>query len=708
MKRRARSWTRSGALAALIVLLVAAVLAATVWLAANYERNEQESALIEATESAVAHLRARLAETENGLQAMAARMPSETAAERFGPEAHNLLAQQATLLRIEWRAHDGRLLAALDSPEPRARIDERDRAALGFESTLANHSAMSFSRPVYSRPHFVRVAEGLGFEITELAVPWDADPGGALLAIHSLPLILDRLLPAEFQRAHQVHLSEVDGSFVARNSTGLRGAGVYTASVPLELPGVTLLLRANSLKQSPRLMPNVLAAMLVAVTLALAASGLLLWRDTRRRIAVEQALREQHAFRKAMEDALVTGLCARDLQGRITYVNPAFCEMTGFDASELVGAPSPLPASGAPCTPAARSAVPGASASGRCAGREIEIERRDGARLAALVFEAPLLDEHGRQTGWMDSVLDVTERRRVEELNRRQQEKLQAHARLALLGEVASALSHELNQPLAAIMSYASACENLLPPARHRANGEHAPRNARAGRATLESRDSLRNALERIRSQAERAGGVIRSVQSFVRRRHLERRPLAIVELLESIEPLIRLQARKWQAQYRFDVPHDLRVLGDRTMLEQALLNLTRNAAEAMEGTPGTSRIVEVAARRSREDGREWLRIDVCDRGRGVERRLHPQLFTAFFTTKPDGLGMGLSLCRSVAEAHGGQLRHACRPGGGSVFTMLLPPDLPARAGAAEPRAHGAVEAMDDAAEAAHDRSEVT
>ncbi|MCL4184513.1 MAG: PAS domain S-box protein, partial [Burkholderiaceae bacterium] len=427
-------------------------------------------------------------------------------------------------------------------------------------------------------------------------------------------------------------------------------------------------LRANSLQTSPKLVPNALAALLITLTLALASSGLLLWRDTRRRLAAEQALREQHAFRKAMEDSLMTGLCARDLRGRITYVNPAFCEMTGFRADELVGASPPLPYRVPGQRDEAQRPEQIAGAGSARHGYETEFRRRDGECFPVLIFEAPLIDEHGRQTGWMDSILDIAERRRVEEINRRQQEKLQGHARMAMLGEVASALSHELNQPLAAITSYATACENML-----REPGDARRERDAAGRRAHAAPAALRAALERIRSQSERAGQVIRGVQAFVRRRRIEREPIAIDQLVHGIEPLIRLQARKWEAQLVLDLCQSAIVFGDRTMLEQAVLNLTRNAAEAMDGLPRASRRLEIEAGPYHEAGRDWIRVAVKDCGCGIAADVESQLFAPFFTTKPDGLGIGLSLSRSVIEAHGGKLRHERRAGRGSVFAFVLP-----------------------------------
>lgn len=669
--------TRIGLLATLVVLLVVAILAAAVWLTAAYERNEREESLAAATEAAVATLRARLAATAHDLTQMAAGFDPAAPAARFEQNAQQVLADDPSLLRIELRAADGRLLATAEPAEPRARIAGRDRDMLGFEATLAKRSAMAFTRPVYSRPYFVQGLDERGFEIVELAVPWGSGPNGALLAVHSMPRVLDHLLPWAFRHAHEVYLSEADGTIVARGSSQVRGAGVYTASAPVELQGTSLLLRVNSLQTSPSLVPNALAALLITLTLALAASGLLLWRDTRRRLAAEQALREQHAFRKAMEDSLVTGLCARDLSGRITYVNPAFCEMTGLRADELVGAGPPLPYRLPDQRDEAQRPEQAAGVGSARHGYETEFRRRDGECFPVLIFEAPLIDEHGRQTGWMDSILDIAERRRVEEINRRQQEKLQAHARMAMLGEVASALSHELNQPLAAITSYATACENML-----REPGDAQHERAAPRRRAHAAPAALRAALERIRSQSERAGQVIRGVQAFVRRRRIEREPIAIDQLVRGIEPLIRLQARKWEAQLVLDLSESAVVFGDRTMLEQAVLNLTRNAAEAMDGMPRASRRLEIEVGPHRENGRDAIRVAVKDRGCGVAADVESQLFAPFFTTKPDGLGIGLSLSRSVIEAHGGKLRHERRAEGGSVFSFVLPrhgaPEAPA------------------------------
>src|SRR5690606_38623693 len=152
-------------------------------------------------------------------------------------------------------------------------------------------------------------------------------------------------------------------------------------------------------------------------------------------------------------------------------------------------------------------------------GFETTFMRKNGERFDVLIFEAPLVDGSGVHTGWMSAVLDVSEQRRIEEISRQQQERLQATARLATVGEMASLLSHELNQPLAAIASYAAGSLNLM----------------REGRADADSAALLEQATLRIAEQAERAGRVIKSVHDFVRRREQAHEPVRCELLIEAV-----------------------------------------------------------------------------------------------------------------------------------------------------------------------------
>jgi two-component system, LuxR family, sensor histidine kinase DctS len=279
------------------------------------------------------------------------------------------------------------------------------------------------------------------------------------------------------------------------------------------------------------------------------------------------------------------------------------------------------------------------------------------------VVEAPLIDAQGTQTGHLGAVLDITEQRRIEDLNRASMDRLQATARLTTVGEMASLLSHELNQPLAAIASYASGALNLLdgPP------GDLPPAE-------------LRQAMQRIGEQAERAGRVIKSVADFVRRREHSREAIAPGDLVEAIAPLIDLQAKKLGVRVQVDVAPGLALVRcDRTLIEQVLINLARNGMQAMpEGDPDAAsglRVLKIAVEPvpvSVSAPRGAVAFSVTDHGAGLSEAVRAQLFTPFFTTKPEGMGLGLSLCRTVIEQHGGMLTFEPAPPRGTVFRFTV------------------------------------
>ena len=293
--------------------------------------------------------------------------------------------------------------------------------------------------------------------------------------------------------------------------------------------------------------------------------------------------------------------------------------------------------------------------------------RKDGSHFPVLIIEAPLVNAQGVQTGWMSACIDISEQRRVQELSRTSQERLQATARLATVGEMASLLSHELNQPLAAISSYAAGSVNLLSDLRVSATPQGSP----PVWSPAQSAD-FEMVMRRIAEQAERAGKIIKSVHDFVRRRDQLRAPIAAEALFDAVLPLVSLQAVKLSIQVQQDVSSDLpKVMCDRTMIEQVLLNLARNAMQAMD-QPGVAKRVLILSVRWVEVPKA-LRFSVADFGLGISEEVKTQLFTPFFTTKAEGMGLGLSLCRTVVEQHGSALLFEPNAPCGTVFSFTLP-----------------------------------
>jgi two-component system sensor histidine kinase DctS len=300
-------------------------------------------------------------------------------------------------------------------------------------------------------------------------------------------------------------------------------------------------------------------------------------------------------------------------------------------------------------------------------GHESVFIRPDGTRFPVLIMEAPLINAVGKHTGWMSAILDVSEQRRTEEQSRASQDRLQATARLAMVGEMASLLSHELNQPLAAISSYAVGSLNLL--------NDNAATNSPAQPSSVLTED-LQLAIGRIAEQAERAGKVIKSVHDFVRRRDQEREAIAPRELLDAVMPLVSLQARKLFVTVVLEVDASVgAVLCDRTMVEQVLLNLARNGMQAMQAlSPTAPRLLTLRVRPAASNAvSAWVEFAVIDQGDGISPEVASQLFTPFFTTKVEGMGLGLSLCRTVIEQHGGFLGYEAAAPQGTLFSFTLP-----------------------------------
>ena len=666
----------------LLVGLVIALLGMLVWLAARFEASQVQDKIERDAQAAVSDIRSGLARSLQNLQALQFNNPTPAS---WLLEATKLLRDNPSagrvLVRLEWRdaslALSG-IRAQTDSPfrSPVFARLGRSHAQAEIEQVCAN--ARKLNGPAYSNSYFVPMVEGLGLEVMEVCLPLSVlgQLTGYLVATYSLEDILAELLGRQLVTGQEVSFTEGDGTRLAVRSSGPRGGRVFIAHHLLDLPGKTLVLRLSSSRGAPDLFPNVLTALVAMMSMALLAVLALLGKDTRRRLEAERALADALAFRKAMEDSLVTGLRARDLSGRTTYVNPAFCEMVGFSAQELEQVePAPYWPKSLVDEYTKRKAIRLAGNVPPREGFESVFMRKDGTLFPVLIIEAPLINAQGVQSGWMSAFLDISEQRRVQELSRASQERLQATARLAMVGEMASLLSHELNQPLAAISSYAAGSVNLLEDMR-------ADSDEVVSLSPAHSAD-LRAVLNRIAEQAERAGKVIKSVHDFVRRRDQAREAVAPLALVQAVLPLVHLQARKLLVQVDIDVADDWpQVLCDRTMIEQVLLNLARNGMQAMDSPEIVDRrlVIRVNLLESTspfaasevDSAKTWLVFSVADVGFGITPDVKQQLFTPFFTTKTDGMGLGLSLCRTVVEQHGGALVFEPNRPRGTVFTFAL------------------------------------
>ena len=643
-----------------LIALVMAVLMTLVWLAGRYEASQLQAELERDTANAVSDLRTQLSRHVQALQGLQSSHPSEAL---WSLEAQALLRENRDMLRIEWRDSALNLNQSLDSPLRSPVFERVPRTETLSDTQQACLQAKRGSGPSYSRSYFLPQTDGLGIEVMDMCLP--NTQGGLLVGFtivtYGLQEIINARLGVGYGRRNEISFTEPDGTRLAIAGNQSRGLRIFTTQQLVDLPGNTLILRLDGRRGEPDLFPNVLTALVTAMSIALVTVMVLLAKDSRRRLKAENDLAEALAFRKAMEDSLVTGLRARDLEGRITYVNPAFCQMVGLAAEQLTGQLAPMPYWPPEMMDEykQRHAVRLAGNAPPREGFESVFMRADGTRFEVLIIEAPLISVQGQQTGWMGAVIDISEQRRIEELSRASQERLQATARLATVGEMASLLSHELNQPLAAIASYANGSLNLL----------------KDPAALPQTLDDVHMALRRIAEQAGRAGKVINSVHDFVRRRDQAREAVAPQALLDAIAPLVNLQARKLQVKVhtRFEAKLP-QVLCDRTMVEQVLLNLARNGMQAMDQPSSMERVLVLQVRRAASNAEHgWVEFSVSDVGVGIADDVERQLFTPFFTTKAEGMGLGLSLCRTVVEQHGGHLSFEPLVPRGTVFRFTLP-----------------------------------
>lgn len=484
-------------------------------------------------------------------------------------------------------------------------------------------------------------------------------------------------------------------------------------------------------------------------------SLIFMWRSSRHRIQTEYALQSETVFRRAMENSMSTGMRVIDMQGKIIYVNPAFCRLIGWDENALIGQSMPYP-----------YWIPGrhhdhmrtmdALLAGQApsTGLELEVQRRDGSRFTARMYVSPMRDPNGQQIGWMTSMTDITEPKRIrqalaaaherfmtvleslddaisvvadtpkgpqlrfanrtyrhcfgsnpdghealrrqqqeqrdhnkpcymadidtwfevqhrniswtdgcqvrmqvasniterlrhEEASRQQQEKIQITSRLTTMGEMASTLAHELNQPLTAIVNYNSVALALL------ASGQV-------------DNPMIKTAMEKSAAQAERAGKIISRVRAFVKRSDPRRQSCPLSSIVNNTLELAEIDARKYGMRIHNHISEDLPpVYADPILIEQVLLNLVRNGLEAMISTG--EKDIELYA----EQQAQSIEIAVHDRGCGIKDP--ERLFEPFFSTKAQGLGMGLNICRTIIESHQGQLWTTPNPVGGTIFRFRLP-----------------------------------
>jgi two-component system, LuxR family, sensor kinase FixL len=287
--------------------------------------------------------------------------------------------------------------------------------------------------------------------------------------------------------------------------------------------------------------------------------------------------------------------------------------------------------------------------------RVVTGQRKDGSTFPMKLEVGEMKSGDGRFfTGF---VRDLTERQRTERQLQELQTELARISRLTAMGEMASTLAHEVNQPLTAVSNYLQGCSRLLETIDH------------------PNATKVRDALAATTTQTLRAGQIIRQLREFVTHGESERQPENVNELIEEASALALMGAQEEgvKARFKFDAALPL-VMVEKVQIQQVLINLMRNAIEAMEASDHKELLVEAAPVPPGKDGKgkPMVEIKVADTGSGISDTIADQLFQPFVTTKPDGMGVGLSISKRLVEAHGGRIWAEPNPGGGTVFRVTL------------------------------------
>jgi hypothetical protein len=684
-------------------------------------------------------------------------------------------------------------------------VEGSDSAAEG-----AYRTARQRLQPVYSTVF----TDSIGAPVFQLHVPLveRSEFSGALVVEYAVDSLLRYEVPTEVSTRHRISVIDLAGRTHASTVTTMPGQAARPAAIVHDAPLVPalngLLLRGEGYRTSIGLIGNTLFWMVVALSVLTVWMLLGSWRHMRRRAQIQGALVQETNFRRAMENSMPTGMRAMDLEGRITYVNAAFCGMVGFSEAEMIGRLPPFP-----YWPRDRieensrllqQELQGRSPAG---GIEVRVMRKDGTQFDARMYISPLVDPKGLQTGWMTSITNITEAKRIrdqlsasherfttvlegldasvsvlsvqqrellfcnrsyrlwfggdarghallaggagaevpdsqsdedidelsglpaqelteagvdprevyveslqkwfdvrarylqwtdgrlaqmliatditarvraEETAAAQADKAQVTSRLVTMGEMASSVAHELNQPLTAITNY---CNGMV------------------SRVVADSiaKEDLIAALQKTARQAQRAGQIIHRIRAFVKRSEPQRQPAQASKIVEDAVELAGIELRRRNVAIRVYVAQRLpELMCDPILVEQVLLNLLKNAAEAIDGAqlPAGRRHIElrVVPRHTPEEG-GVIEFSVTDKGPGLKEEASQRLYEAFFSTKAEGLGIGLSLCRTIIESHRGRMRAENLYNGEQVagcrFAFTLPVELvaknvdPADAGAA-------------------------
>ena len=641
---RSAGWSAWAVPFAALALFVAAILA-LLWFVHRHEADIQLANLRRDTQYAELAITRRILAHQEFADRLAGSFASGKSAPSLIDQANIYLLQHPEIRSVVWASADGMTgwsmpawKDAIAINRERPSLDERERMIRLTRAT---------GRSTYTEPY--RDYEGEPYIEYHSPVIERGTFLGTVSWTLSLRMAMRRLVPVAVAEKYRLSLLDAEGRELFRHEDDRETYDMLTQTVSLTLPWRNLDLSATSYKSDSLVGSTLLTGIVLLITGVLAWSLWSLRRQTGMQAAADSALKASHERFVTVLDALDASVSVSDFDTReLLFCNESFSRLfpgygVGSSVAAVETAFTPVPSRAVQ-----RSAL--IDAAGKNTGvHRLELRDDVNATWYALRVRAVRWVD-GRQVR-LTMLSDITDRKVAEERNRVQQEKLLLTSRLMSVGEMASTLAHEINQPLAAIANYNMGAVRRL-------------------KSNHWKKEELVAALEKSAAQAERAGRVVQRVREFLRRREPARKRESINEVVLEVTELIELEAEKAQVRLVLDLVPDLPpVHADRIMIEQLMLNLIKNGIEAMQATPLAERRLMIETRRTGAQAE----ISIIDRGHGISEGVAGELFSPFFTTKDNGMGMGLNICRSIVELHEGRLWHTANPAGGCVFHFTLP-----------------------------------
>ncbi|MFM2239779.1 MAG: hypothetical protein RJA69_1153, partial [Pseudomonadota bacterium] len=745
-----------------VLVFLAAVMIAFGYL--RYEEIEREQETVRRdVEYAQQRLRLRLLERQEQLMRIARDLGNRDIDQReFLNEAQALVSQHPEMASVTWVDAQRRVKASYAGVGVQSAQWRIAGESLRHPDTLRTFQlAREQLQTVYSPPLLRQLPGERTVSVIQLHAPVQSHGQflGMILTEYNIDGLLRFVIPAEIATRHAISFMDDHNQLLAGQPINTRGrltntmpwaSQAYDYAVPIPPVGSSLMLHGQAYRTSQGVIGNGMFWLMTALSLMSAWMLIGSWRHTRRRQQAQQALVAETNFRRAMENSILTGMRAMDLSGRITYVNAAFCQMTGWGEQELVGRLPPFPywpdEDVQLLNRRLQDEINGVTSN---SAYQVRVKRKNGQLFDARVYMSPLIDAKGQQTGWMTSMTDITEpnrireqllasyerfttvlealdasvsvaplgsaemvftnklyrqwfgnkaaghhvlitqagsidksssddsrdtvdslaglpsesltmaqtenaeiyvpdldkwlevrsrylnwvdgrlaqmviatditpRRHAEEQAAQQAERAQSASRLITMGEMASSVAHELNQPLTAISNY---CNGMV----SRIKGQHI------------SEEDLLKALEKTAHQAQRAGQIIQRIRSFVKRSEPNRIETEVAPMVAEALELADIELKRRSVRLSHFVSSRLpRVHVDPILIEQVLINLLKNSAEAIDHAhrPPDRRHVELQVLPKTVDNNPVVEFTVMDTGRGLAPEVLEHLFEAFFSTK--------------------------------------------------------------------------